>query len=206
MDGSFDKLEQEAGAVPYIIGEETFHKLFILVDGIYPQYSRFVKDIKQPIGVPEAKYSEWQEGARKDVERAFGNLKSAWQFAARPIHLHCIKDIAARMTTCLILHNMLVSDRVMKDPTKSYDPAASVVMEEATVEQPADLRQVQNQFSPEYETTDTTTNNQKTESVKNLIVSRRDRWLSLSDTGEHARLYAALLKMKGSNDSTLSDN
>jgi hypothetical protein len=133
-------------------------------------------------------------------------LKSAWQSAARPIQLHCIKDIAARMTACLILHNMLVSDRVMEYPTKSDDLAASIVMKEVVVEQPADLRQVQNKFTTEYETTDTTTNNQKTESVKNLIVSRRDRWLSLSDTGEHARLHAALLKMKGSTDSTHSNS
>jgi hypothetical protein len=85
----------------------------------------------------------------------------------------------------------------MEDPNKAYDPAASVVMEEVTVEQPADLRDVQNRFSGNNESIDTTTNNEKTDSVNNLIVSRRDRWLSLSDTGEHTRLYKALLKMKG---------
>jgi hypothetical protein len=77
---------------------------------------------------------------------------------------------------------MLVSDRVMEHPTKSYDPAASVVMEQVTVEQPADLRDVQNRFSGNNESIDTTTNNEKTDSVNNLIVSKRDRWLSLSDT------------------------
>jgi hypothetical protein len=118
LNGSFDKLEMEAGVVPYQIGHETFQNLLILVDGIYPQYSRFVKGIKQPITYEETKYTAWQEGARKDVERALGNLKSRWQFAVHPILLHKIKDIAARMTTCLILHNILVGERVMEDPTK----------------------------------------------------------------------------------------
>jgi hypothetical protein len=37
---------------------------------------------------------------------------------------------------------MLV-DRVMGDPTKTYDPVASVVMEEVTVEKPPELLDVQ---------------------------------------------------------------
>jgi hypothetical protein len=80
----------------------------------------------------------------------------------------------------------------MEDTTKSFVPAASVVMEEVTVEHPADLLDVQNRFSGNIESIDTITNNEKTDSVNNLIV-RRDRWLSLSDTGEHTRLYEALL-------------
>jgi hypothetical protein len=69
LNGSFEKLEEEAGVVPYSIGDETFQKLFILVDGIYPQYSRFVKGIQQPISVEEMNYTEWEEGCRKDRKR-----------------------------------------------------------------------------------------------------------------------------------------
>jgi hypothetical protein len=68
LHGSFDKLEVEAGVVPYSIGDETFQKLFILVDGFYPKYSRFVKGIQHPISLEETNYTEWQEGSRKDIE------------------------------------------------------------------------------------------------------------------------------------------
>jgi hypothetical protein len=81
-----------------------------------------------------------------------------------------------------------------------YDPAASVVMEKVTVEQPADLLDVQQRFNTNSEAIETTTNNQKTASVIKFIKTRRDRWLSLSNTGEHTRLYSALLQTKGKDD------
>jgi hypothetical protein len=37
LDGTFDRLEEDAGVVPCNILEEEFNKLFILVDGIYPR-------------------------------------------------------------------------------------------------------------------------------------------------------------------------
>jgi hypothetical protein len=87
LNGSFDKLEMETEVVPYQIGHETFQKLFILVDGIYPQYSRFVKGVKQPITYEETKYTAWQEGARKDVERAFAKSLDIY-----PTHSCCTTD------------------------------------------------------------------------------------------------------------------
>ena len=35
-DGTFVNLEKEAGVVPFLLDDETFDKMFILVDGIYP--------------------------------------------------------------------------------------------------------------------------------------------------------------------------
>jgi hypothetical protein len=61
--------------------------VFFLVDGIYPSYSRFVRGIKQPATWKEEKYSSWQEGARKDVEKDF----NTWQFLVRPNLLHDMK-------------------------------------------------------------------------------------------------------------------
>ncbi|KAG7350703.1 plant transposon protein [Nitzschia inconspicua] len=81
--GDLDKLEEEAGIVPYTISAEEFRKMFIIVDGIYPEYSRFVKGINQPVGSQQKHYTEWQEGARKDVEILFGVMQSMWQFIAR---------------------------------------------------------------------------------------------------------------------------
>ena len=80
VDGTFHQLEQEAGVVPFKINGETFDKCFLLVDAVYPKFSRFVKGIKEPITPKEKKYSGWQESSRKDVERAFGVIKRTWQF------------------------------------------------------------------------------------------------------------------------------
>jgi hypothetical protein len=110
--------------VPYkIVGtEKPFQKSFILVDGIYPRYSRFVKGIKEPTSRAESKFTEWQESARKDIERAFGVLKLKLQFMDRPMHLYKLEDIQARVTTCIILHNVCVSDRVMGSVDLRYSP------------------------------------------------------------------------------------
>jgi hypothetical protein len=87
--------------------------LYILVAGIYPKYSRFVKGMKELIIKKERIMTSWQEGARKDIERAFGILQSKFQWIARPIHLLSLSDISNRVAACLILHNILVSDRIM---------------------------------------------------------------------------------------------
>jgi hypothetical protein len=61
--------------------------------------------IKVPATREEKKYTSWQEGARKDVERAFGVLKNTWQFLDRPILLLDLTDISNRVVSCLLLHN-----------------------------------------------------------------------------------------------------
>ena len=75
IDGSFAAVEKESGTVPFNIGDKQFSKLFFLVDGIYPRYSRFVKGVRQPISHEEQGFTEWQESKRKDIERAFGVLQ-----------------------------------------------------------------------------------------------------------------------------------
>ena len=112
-NGSFSKVEKESGMVPYKIMGEEFDFLYILVDGIYPNYKRFVKGLKDPLNEQEKKYTAWQESARKDIERAFGVLQQEQQVLARPLLLHNIGQVGDRVRTCLILHNMNVQERVM---------------------------------------------------------------------------------------------
>lgn len=141
-DGSFAELEKSV--VPYKIGNEVFEKLFILVDGIYPNYSRFVKPISSPSGDEQSNYTAWQEACRKDIERAFGKLQCQWQWVQRPIMQHKLKDISSRLATCLILHNMLVSDRVMEgDVYATYDPSNNVIESNLEVNQSNDAMQQQ---------------------------------------------------------------
>ena len=68
----------------------------------------------------EKRYTQWQESVRKAIERAFGILKERWQWVDRPILLRDVQEISLRMNTCLVLHNICVSDRVMGDVNLSY--------------------------------------------------------------------------------------
>jgi Plant transposon protein len=119
VSGEFEKLERDANVVPFSINNKEFKQLFLLVDGIYPKYSRFVKGIKDPLTDQERKYSAWQEAARKDIERAFGVLQCQWKFMAAPIKAYSTDVIRMRVKTCIILHNMNVSDRVMEGNVKA---------------------------------------------------------------------------------------
>jgi hypothetical protein len=85
IDGTFAELEKDSGVVPFSIGDEDFDTLFVLVDGIYPRFSRFVRGMKIPITEKEKLFTKWQEAVRKDVERLYGVLKGKWQFLAHPI-------------------------------------------------------------------------------------------------------------------------
>jgi len=58
LDGSFEERECRFGVVPYKIADEEFNKMFVLVDGIYMNYARFVKGIKLPVSKEETKYTQ----------------------------------------------------------------------------------------------------------------------------------------------------
>ena len=79
-DGSFEDID-----FPFNIGGEVFQQLWMLVDGIYPLLSRFVKPISVPLGETEALFSLWQESKRKDVERFFGVFKKKFHFFTKPV-------------------------------------------------------------------------------------------------------------------------
>lgn len=205
IDGSYDSLERESGVVPFKIENEVFEKTFILVDGIYPQYSRFVKGIKEPITEEEKRYTSWQEGARKDIERAFGILKSCWQFMSRPIHLMNIEDLGRRVQSCLILHNILVSDRIMDLIGADYDAAFSLESDFPEVEHPMDLLAIQgvdsegNVIGEGDDSCKFVGNPVVGELVDHpasviAVVSNNDRWKLLKNKNEHERLFLSLKK------------
>ncbi len=60
----------------YVIFGLTFTMLYYLIDGIYPELSRFLKTIPELIGKLERRFSMWQEAKRKDIERCFGVLQA----------------------------------------------------------------------------------------------------------------------------------
>jgi Plant transposon protein len=76
LDGRMEELER--AVVPFSINNEVFNKMYVLTDGAYPQFDRFVKPERYPILPEEKKFMEWQSASRKDIERAFGILQSQW--------------------------------------------------------------------------------------------------------------------------------
>ena len=114
LDGSFaNDVDFEFG-----IGEDrVFHRLvWVLVDGIDPKFSRFVKTIQEPVGRNASTYARWQESARKDVEQAFGVLQRKFQVLVRKTEIWYVGDIANVVNCCICLHNMMVANRMaMRD-------------------------------------------------------------------------------------------
>ena len=202
LNGEMQALEE--GVVPFQIAGETFEQMCILVDGIYPAYSRFVKAFKEPAGDKERSLTSWQEAARKDIERAFGVLQAKFQFLARPIVIRDIKLIEEAVTCCLIMHNMCVSDRVMDgDVRAQYNPAHTVDLEEENedmVSYSAELHHLREEGRSNHKSTNKSV---RAESVAVIgaanvdlpaqqLVTRKNRWMTLIDKEEHGRLSNAL--------------
>jgi hypothetical protein len=99
--------------ISFEVGGRVFNKLWFLMDGIYPELSRFVKMISKPLDRWEALYSIWQEAKRKDVERGFGMLKRKFGFLHNPFQMYYVEDIAEIVYCCFILHNMAVEEQII---------------------------------------------------------------------------------------------
>ena len=192
INGKFEKLEQQSNSVPFMIDDDQFSKMYILVDGIYPDYARFVKGIKEPANQRETKFTGWQEACRKDIERSFGIMKSVWKFTANDILLHNLNDISNRMTTCLILHNVVVADRIMGNVALRYDPAHCLDEDvENWNNEPLNLstREESEMHEREESSADLLS---RTDAAKKFA-NARNRWRELSDKNEHGRLVRALM-------------
>ncbi|KAK1425193.1 hypothetical protein QVD17_20539 [Tagetes erecta] len=99
-----------APIVPFTINGNEYKYGYYLVDGIYPRWSVFVKTIPHATGDKRKRFSGAQEAARKDVERAFGILKSRWGIVRLPARAWEENKIRKVMYACIILHNMILKD------------------------------------------------------------------------------------------------
>nr|GEV11228.1 nucleotide-binding, alpha-beta plait [Tanacetum cinerariifolium] len=70
--------------VPYMVNGVGYEKGYYLVDGIYPQWATFVKSFTVANDAKHAYFKKRQEGAQKDVERAFGVLQGRWGIIQQP--------------------------------------------------------------------------------------------------------------------------
>lgn len=85
--------------------------LYFLVDGIYPNWSIFVKTWDCPITADEKYYSARQESTRKNVERGFGVIVQRFGILRNPIRWWYVQEIRTLVYCCVIIHNMIVTDR-----------------------------------------------------------------------------------------------
>ncbi|CAJ2642043.1 unnamed protein product [Trifolium pratense] len=105
-----DVIQGKAPRVNFFVNQRPYDMTYYLADGIYPSYPTFVKSIRLPRSEPDKLFAKYQEGCRKDIERAFGVLQARFKIIREPARLWDIEDLGLIMRTCIILHNMIVED------------------------------------------------------------------------------------------------
>jgi hypothetical protein len=110
INGEHDTIDHE-----FCLNGVMFNKLFYLVDGIYPSLSRFLGQEIDPATKLDGAFKMVQESSRKDVERGYGVLKIKFLALTHPIRLHHRDDIYYVVLACILLHNMMVEERVKED-------------------------------------------------------------------------------------------
>ncbi|XP_066358602.1 uncharacterized protein [Miscanthus floridulus] len=118
----FAKLaEGRALEVNYTINGHDYTMGYYLADGIYPSWATLVKSISQPMGNKNKYFAKAQEAARKDDERAFGVLQSRFAIVRGAARLWDTETLGIIMKACVIMHNMIIKDERVVDPTERFD-------------------------------------------------------------------------------------
>ncbi|KAF5442224.1 hypothetical protein F2P56_034909 [Juglans regia] len=124
LDRSFIFSNLAQGNTPtvnYTINGHNYVIGYYFADGIYPQWTTFVKTISVPQGNKKKYFAAAQKSARKDVESAFGVLQARFAIIRGPapcFHIETLNDI---MMACVILHNMIIEDERMTMKKKNLN-------------------------------------------------------------------------------------
>ncbi|GKE03584.1 ALP1-like protein [Tanacetum coccineum] len=108
--------------VPFVANDLTYKRGYYLTDWIYPEWSVLMNSISNP-GSNDHKrimYKTAHEATQKDVERAFGVLKTKWKIIKQPARGMTLSKIKDIMYTCVILHNMIIKDQKQTISPKFY--------------------------------------------------------------------------------------
>ncbi|XP_071715196.1 uncharacterized protein [Rutidosis leptorrhynchoides] len=72
----FDDIKNgNAPFAPFTVNGHDYLNGYYLTDGIYPDWAILIKAYSTPTDEPRAKFKQFQESARNDVERTFGALQ-----------------------------------------------------------------------------------------------------------------------------------
>jgi hypothetical protein len=97
--------------VNFVVNGNSYSMRYYLADKIYPDWSTLVKTRSQPANAKDHVYTKAQESARKDIECTFGVLRASFRIAMNSGRLWSMMDMNDIVTTCVILHNMVVEDK-----------------------------------------------------------------------------------------------
>ncbi|KAE8896831.1 hypothetical protein PF005_g21073 [Phytophthora fragariae] len=113
-------LKGNAPSHSYTVNDNAYSMCYLLCDGIYPEWSVFVKTISNPSGEKEKLYAKTQEGMRKDVERCFGVLQGRFAILARTapfLDQGLLNDV---WYACVVMHNMIIEAEEEEDEQDDY--------------------------------------------------------------------------------------
>ena len=95
--------------VEFNLNGNHYSNSYHLFDGIYPDWASLIKSKGLLSLDQETKnFTKAQEGKWKEIEQAFGILKSQFQILAKPALQWYPGNLTAIIRMCIILHNMLV--------------------------------------------------------------------------------------------------
>jgi hypothetical protein len=107
----FDDLANgRAPIMNFTLNGNEYNMGYYLVDGIYLDWATLIKSVSSPLGNKCKWFAERQESCRKDVERTFGVRRARFKILHCPGRLWRQADLNAIMTTCIVLHNLIVED------------------------------------------------------------------------------------------------
>jgi len=107
--------------IEYTVNGNKYTMGYYLADGIYPSWATFVKSYRNPQDNKKSHFTQAQEAARKDVERAFGVLQSRFAMIRGPARFWGKKMLWYILTACVILHNMIIENERDDDDVGGYD-------------------------------------------------------------------------------------
>ena len=76
----------DAPQVQFTVNGNSYDMGYYLADGIYLAWIALVKTIRYPMDRKTQHFAALQEGARKDIERAFGVLQARWAVVRGPAY------------------------------------------------------------------------------------------------------------------------
>ncbi|XP_006657810.1 uncharacterized protein LOC102718376 [Oryza brachyantha] len=105
-----EALKGQATQVQFSVNGRQYNTGYYLADRIYPEGNVFIKTVPLPQSEKDRLFVRHQEGARKDVQEAFGLLQSRFAIVRGPTRFFQQETLVKVMQACIILHNMTLED------------------------------------------------------------------------------------------------